>query len=65
MYRAEVDVERILSRYGEILDEILIYLNVLSGPHKSYSTGFGYPKGLNARRFSDMTLSHAIALKSS
>ena len=38
MYRSEVDVERTLSRYREILDEILIYLNVLSGPHKSYST---------------------------
>ena len=40
MYRAEVDVERTLSRYREILDETLIYLNVLSGPHKSYSTRF-------------------------
>ena len=25
MYKAEVDVERTLSRYGEILDETLIY----------------------------------------
>ena len=36
-----IGVERKLSGYWLNLDETLIYLNVLSGPHKSYSTGTG------------------------
>ena len=40
MYRAEVDVERKLSRNWETIDKMLSLLNVFSGPNKYNSTVF-------------------------